>query len=100
MLLLNKYTTQKQEQLNATTTEIVRILQNHENTIKKTTGNNVVMMNYIDMLSRQTTERTIQIEQIAQIINQQTITKQQFGIVQQVISGAVGKLNEQQQEKE
>ena len=58
------------------------------------------MMNYIDMLSRQTTERTIQIEQIAQIINQQTITKQQFGIAQQVISGAVGKLNEQQQEKE
>ena len=49
MLLLHKYTTQTQEQLNATTKEVVRILQNHEDTIKKTTGDNVVMMNYIDM---------------------------------------------------
>ena len=89
-----------QEQLNATTKEVVRILQNHEDTIKKTTGNNVVMVNYIDMLAKHTTERGMEIRQIAQVINQQAMTQQQFGIAQQVIGGAVGKLIGKQKEKE
>ena len=89
-MLLHKYTTQTKEQLNeTTTTEIVRILQNHEDTIKKTTGDNVVMVNYINELTNQTTQRTIEIQQIAQVINQQAMTQQQFGIAQQVIAGAV-----------
>ena len=67
-----------QEQLNATTKEVVRILQNHEDTIKKTTGNNVMMVNYIDMLAKHTTERAMEIQQIAQVINQQAMTQQQF----------------------
>ena len=76
------------------------ILQNHEDTIKKTTGNNVVMVNYIDMLAKHTTERGMEIQQIAQVINQQAMTQQQFGIEQQVIAGAVGKLIEKQKEME
>ena len=42
----------------------------------------------------------MEIQQIAQIINQQAMTQQQFGIAQQVIAGAVGKLIEKQKEKE
>ena len=35
-------------------------------------------MNYIDMLTRQTTEREMEIEEIVQEINQQGMTQQQF----------------------
>ena len=60
-----------------------------------------MMNSIIDMLTRQNNrKRAIQIEQISQIINQQTMKQQQIWISQQDIGGVIGKLNEEQKGKE